>query len=114
MGELSRTASQVELPDIEGRPSGLTTSRSPLRIAKSWRAADAELNPGEKLLALADEAQEAFQLRGVSELWPGVPDAGAARTMNATAQGRERQGADRLRPIERIAPSPVLFKEIVL
>ena len=114
MDELSRNASQVELAKIEERPSGLMTSRSLLRLAESSRAGDVEMNPSEMLLALGDKAQGALPLRAVSELWPsGVRDADAARTKNATAQGRERQGADRLRPLERIAPSPVLFKEFV-
>jgi putative ATP-binding cassette transporter len=114
MDELNRNASQVELTEIDERPSGLTTSRSPLRLAASCRVGNVELRPGKRALALEDGAQEALLLRAVNEPWPwGVPDAGAARTMNATAEGHERQGADRLRAIERTTPSLVLFEEFV-
>jgi putative ATP-binding cassette transporter len=114
MDELNRDASQVELAEIEDRPSGWTTSRSLPRPAASCRAGDVELKPGERVLVPGDEAPEAFLLRCVSKLWPwGVPDASAARTMNATVHGRRRHGADRLHAIERIAPARVLFKEFV-
>ena len=115
MDELSRNVSQVESAEIEERQSGWTTSRSPPRLAASRRARDVELRPGERMLVLGDEAQEAFLLqRVVSKLWPwGVPGASAARTMNATVQGRKRHRADRLRAIARIAPAPVLVKEFV-
>jgi putative ATP-binding cassette transporter len=114
MDELSRNASPVELAEIEERPFGWTTSRSPPRLAASCRAGDVKLKPGERVLVLGDEAQEASLLRGVSKLWPwGVPEPGAARTMNVTVQGRKRHGADRLRAIDRIAPARVLVKEFV-
>ena len=70
MGELSRNASQVELAEIEERPSGWTTSRSPPRLAASSRAGDVELKLSERVLVLGDEAQAALLLRCVSKLWP--------------------------------------------
>jgi putative ATP-binding cassette transporter len=114
MGEFSQNASQVELAETEERPSGWTTSRSSPRLSASCRARDAELKPGESVLVLGDEAQEALLLLRVSERWPwGFPDASPARTVNATVQGREHHRADRLPASERIAPARDLLQGVV-
>jgi putative ATP-binding cassette transporter len=110
MDELQRNAGQVELAETDERPSGLATSPSPLRLAASSRTGKSELRPAKGARVLDDDAQAGF-LRAASKPWSwGVPHASAARTMNGTAQGRS---TDRLRAIGRIAPSRVLFKELV-
>lgn len=117
MDKLSPNAGQIELAETVDRPSGRTTSRSPPRPVALCRARGVELKPGERVLVLGDEAQEAPLFWAVGGLWP----LGGGWIGSPRRQSSKDSECDRSRPrmpsrrwrraSERTAPARDLFKE---